>query len=63
MVVFVVGCQSTTTLGINTDLEAVHCAGWQIIRPSRADTEGTLSQVLAHNDYLRQMCKNKQLRE
>lgn len=55
------GCQSAATLGIDTDLQEIHCAGWQTIRPSRMDTEQTLSQIDAHNEYLRVMCLLKRM--
>jgi len=35
------------------------CAAFSIIRPSRADTEETKKQVLAHNRVYRITCQSK----
>mgnify|MGYP001023375504 CR=1 FL=1 len=32
------------------------CSGFRIIKPSRADTEGTKRQVLEHNTTYRKIC-------
>jgi hypothetical protein len=34
-----------------------YCAVARLIRPSRADTPGTLRQILAHNEKVRALCR------
>ncbi len=36
------------------------CAVARIIRPSPADTDATLRQVLAHNEKVRRFCRRRQ---
>lgn len=48
----IVMCLAVFLSGCGTTGQALNCAGWKAIRPSRHDvlTRGTKEQILAHNE-------------